>query len=87
MGLVHFVREMRGVPIWLLREYLQELGGKLGEDGIVAGEGWSAYLVQLDDYQIGALRVGQVRLDLDASPDAWEDLRPRLEKKLLRAGG
>ena len=35
------VREMRGIPYFLLKEYLQEMGGTLAEDDLVrAGNGW-----------------------------------------------
>ena len=65
------VREIRALPIWLLREYLEGAGGRSLDDGAVEGPGWIARLTQIEDYRIGSLAVGQVRL----------------EPKLLRAGG
>ena len=85
--MIHFKRDMRGVPLWLLQAYLEELGGHSVGSGYVQGEGWSAQLEQLEDYQIGSLRVGQVRLELVASEEAFERLHPLLEKKMMRAGG
>jgi hypothetical protein len=85
--MVRYQREMRGIPVWLLAEYLQELGGKLDSDGNVSGTEWIGRLEQMEDYRIGSLRVGQVRLVIEASEEAFEILRPGLEKKLLRAGG
>jgi len=84
---IQFVREMRGIPLWLLREYLIEIGGRFQDDARVTGEGWTASLTQVEDFQVGSLVVGQVRLEIEASPSAWETLQPQLEKKLLRAGG
>jgi hypothetical protein len=85
--MVHFKLDMRGIPLWLLQAYLEELGGHSTGAGYVEGEGWSAQLEQLEDYQIGSLRVGQVRLELEASEEVFERLHPQLEKKMMRAGG
>jgi hypothetical protein len=84
---VVLAREMRGIPLWLLEEYLLELGAKRLQPGLVVGEGWTARLEQLPDFQLGSLQVGQLRLEVQATPDAWQALQPMLEKKLLRAGG
>ena len=35
------VHEMRGIPYYLLKEYLQELGGKLVGEDLIEGDGWS----------------------------------------------
>jgi len=82
-----YIREMRGIPLWLLKEYLEALGGKAADDGYVAGAGWTACLTQLADFKLGSLSVGQVRLEVQADEDGWRLLQPVLEKKLLRAGG
>lgn len=84
---VGYDRTMCGIPIWLLREYLEEIGGSVGEDGHVRGEGWVAELTQLQDFGVGSLVVGQVRLEVRAEQRTWKGLQPVLEKKLLRAGG
>ena len=82
-----YQRTLRSLPVWLLQEYLLELGGKLEEDGSVRGNGWKAHIRELDDFQVGSLRVGQVRLEVKAADDVVDDFMPVLEKKLLRAGG
>ena len=38
------VREMRGIPFFLLREYLEEMGGTAVSDDQVQGPGWSVKL-------------------------------------------
>jgi hypothetical protein len=81
------VREIRALPIWLLREYLEDAGGRSAGDGSVEGAGWTARLTQVEDYRIGSLAVGQVRLEIEADEKALSDLLARLEPKLLRAGG
>jgi hypothetical protein len=76
-----------GIPLWLIVEYLQELGGEAGPSNEVTGPGWCVQLEQVEDFTIGSIRVGQVRVVLEAEPDVYESLLPRLNKKLIRAGG
>lgn len=80
-------REVRGIPLWLLRDYLVGLGGKAESDGSVAGDGWHVRLVQIEDYTIGSLNVGQVRLEFAGDDEAVARIQELLEPKLLRAGG
>ena len=49
--------------------------------------GWQVHLTQLEDYRIGSLQVGQVRLEWRADELAQAHTWPLLEKKLLRGGG
>ncbi|MFM8321502.1 MAG: DUF1952 domain-containing protein [Chloroflexota bacterium] len=81
------VHELRGLPLWLLKDYLCEIGGQQTGADRVTGPGWQARLAQLDDFQVGSIRVGQVRLELEVEEVAWEAFSAALEKKLLRAGG
>lgn len=80
-------REIRGVPLWLVREYLQQLGGQFGADGWLHGPTWKARLTPMEDYRIGSLCVGQVRLELRGEESAVAQAHQALEKRLLRAGG
>ena len=80
-------RDIRGIPIWLLRDYLVDLGGVAEPDGRVVGLGWTAELTRLDDFQIGSLRVGQARLELRGEAAAVSQIERDLQPKLLRAGG
>jgi len=83
---VRHVREARGVPLWLVRDYLVEMGGRADGD-TVEGDGWTARLGQLDDFEVGSLKVGQIRIELEADEETMARLREELERKLLRAGG
>ncbi len=80
-------RETRGIPLWLLREYLEEGGGRAADDRRVVGDGWEVRLTQIEDFVVGSLRVGQVRLDIDGSDAGVARLLAFLEPKLIRAGG
>jgi hypothetical protein len=77
-------QEVRGIPLWLIREYLEELGGTAQDDFHVTGDGWTARLEQIEDFQVGSLVVGQVRIVLDGAID---EMSVGLDEKLLRAGG
>ena len=76
-----------GIPLWLMREYLVELGGQQVADDAVSGDGWQAQLAKVEDAQIGSLRVGRVHLEIYGDTEAIQKLVPALEKKLVRGGG
>ena len=81
-----YQRVLRSLPLWLLREYLVELGGEAESDTHLNGPGWQADLEQIEDFAVGSLVVGQVRLTVTAGEGA-EQLFSLLDQKLLRAGG
>lgn len=85
--MTEFVLELRAMPLWLLRKYVTDIGCNEQPDGWLHGDGWRVRLTQIDDFQIGSLRVGQVRFEMvgtaAAVATAWEALEP----KLMRAGG
>jgi len=78
---------MRGIPYFLLKEYLQELGGRLITDDTVAGEGWTVHLARMEPFRLGSLEVGQVRLEMETREDVYADFVERFRLKTLRAGG
>ncbi len=79
-------RDIRSIPLWLLRDYLVELGGKAESDTRVVGQGWTAQLTELEDFQLGDLKVAQVRLELEGEDLALKQVTDGLEPRLLRAG-
>jgi hypothetical protein len=80
-------RDVCGIPLWLLRAYLVEAGGRETGAAEVSGEGWKATLVELADHRIGGLAVGQVRVELEGTEDVLDALEARLAPKFLRGGG
>jgi hypothetical protein len=78
---------IRAVPLWLLQHYLEQIGAQPAADGTLAGPGWSARLAQAEDYTIGSLRVGQVRLEIEGDTEAIAAVRQALAPHLLRGGG
>lgn len=81
------VREMRGIPYFLLKEYLQEMGGTLAEDDLVRAEGWSVRLERMEPFRLGSLSVGQTRLTIEIEDHLVESFLAQFGKKTLRAGG
>ena len=78
---------MRGIPYFLLKEYLQELGGELTAEDTVAGEGWIVRLERMEPFRLGSLEVGQVRLEMQIREDVYDDFVERFKLKTMRAGG
>ncbi|MCK6459540.1 MAG: DUF1952 domain-containing protein [Planctomycetes bacterium] len=80
------VRDVRAIPLWLLREYLVEAGGRAERERVV-GERWTATLSELPDYRVGGLAVGEVRMQLEGDEEALDALEASLAPRLLRGGG
>ena len=80
------IREMRGIPYYLLKEYLQELGGSLVDENLIRGDGWSVRLERMEPFRLGSLEVGQTRLTMELEERVAEDFQARFAKKTLRAG-
>lgn len=78
--------QVHGVPLWLLRAYLEDLGGQTKADGLLIGPGWQAELRQLPPVAIGSLRVGRVELQIEGTREALDALLPLLHHKTMRAG-
>lgn len=49
-SMVVYEREIRGVPLWLVREYLEQLGGQSEPNEWLHGPGWKACLTPVEDY-------------------------------------
>ena len=91
-----YERVLRGIPRWLLVGYLEDLGGTVvetdnpsveAEEDLVAGDGWQARLTQLEDFKVGSLSSGQVRLVVTGDPDDVRGMLSRLAPRLFRGGG
>lgn len=73
-----------GVPAWLLRAYLLELGGTETPDGGVQGSDWRARL-EASSGGAGHLRVGRVTVTIDGAGAAG--VMEALRRKAQRGGG
>lgn len=78
--------QVHGIPLWLLRAYLEDLGGVVQNEELLLGDEWEARLRLLPPVAIGSLRVGRVEVELRGSREALDQLLPRLHNKTMRAG-
>lgn len=76
-----------GVPVWLMQEYLLQLGGRLTEENQVEGDGWRAMLRPAEWRAIGSLRVGGATVTFEGEQATLDALFERLHWKTLRGGG
>jgi hypothetical protein len=79
--------KLRGIPLWLVEDYLRAMGGRQLADGRLEGGGWTVRLSQAEDFTIGSLRVGQVRLEVWGAPEMVAPFRAALGQRLMRGGG
>ena len=79
-------REMRGIPYFLLKEYLVELGGVLVDENLVSGPGWSVRVTKLEPYKFHSLQVGQSLLEMELEEQVADDFLQRFAMKTMRAG-
>jgi hypothetical protein len=82
----HRVEEVHSIPLWLLRDYLSEIGGTVETENRVTGDGWTAVLTKLEPRQVGSLRVGQVKVEFEGQAEAITQLQTQFHKKTMRAG-
>ena len=80
------VREMRGIPLWLLREYLQEMGGTAVDEYFVQAAGWSVRLRRMEPFRLGSLEVGQTHLAIEIEDQLLAEFLQQFDQKTLRAG-
>jgi len=91
-----------GVPLWLLKEYLGQLGGReQGDDTItgdvmagdvmagdvIVGDGWRAELRKAERRHIGSLSIGGATAVFFGEQETLDALFERLHWKTLRGGG
>lgn len=81
------IREMRGIPYFLLVEYLQEMGATEVAEGVLQAADWTVRLERMEPFRIGSLSVGQNRVTVEVEEAAEDDFIAQFSLKTLRAGG
>ena len=76
-----------GLPLWLMKKYLTDLGGTETEENVLVGEGWRAVVSKAEPYRIGSLVSGRIDLEITGDEAIIEPLLEQLDKKSLRGGG
>ncbi len=81
------IREMRGIPLFLLKEYLVEMGGEELNENQMQGPGWSVDISRMEPFKIGSLSIGQTLLEIQIEDYAVDGFLEVFGQKTLRAGG
>lgn len=76
-----------GVPLWMMKEYLAQLGAREVAENVFEGPGWQASLEAAPWKHVGSLRVGGTRAAFSGDSLALDALFERLHWKTLRGGG
>lgn len=76
-----------GVPLWLMKEYLGQLGARETAENVMEAAEWRAYLRKADPRRIGSLSVGGTTVTFSGNEQALEAMFERLHWKTLRGGG
>jgi len=81
------VREMRGIPFFLLKDYLVDMGGEVIDENHVKGKGWNVTLSRMEPYRIGSLAVGQTEVKIEIEGELVGEFMKTFNLKTWRAGG
>ena len=81
------IHDYYSVPVWMMKGYLEQLGGREQAENEFLGDGWRASLSAAPWRQIGSLRVGGTRAQFDGPPEVLAALFARLHPLTLRGGG
>ncbi|MCE7986745.1 MAG: DUF1952 domain-containing protein [Caldilinea sp. CFX5] len=76
-----------GVPLWLMKEYLVDLGAVEVEENCLVADGWQARVSKAEPNRIGSLVIGGATVEFTGDPAALEAMFKRLHWKTLRGGG
>jgi hypothetical protein len=76
-----------GVPLWLMKDYLGQLGAQETAENEMEGEGWRASLCKAAPRHIGSLTVGGTTVTFSGDEQALAAMFERLHWKTLRGGG
>lgn len=76
-----------GVPLWLMKKYLKDLGAVETAGNFLVGDNWQARVNQSEPVTLGSLVVGRIEVDLSGDEAAVAELLDKLHWKTLRGGG
>ena len=76
-----------GVPLWLMKKYLVDLGATETEENVMVGDGWQAKVSKAEPARIGSLVVGRIDAEFSGDDKAVEELLEKLHWKTMRGGG
>lgn len=79
--------DYHGIPLWLMKEYLVDLGAVETEENLLVADGWQARVSKAVPNRIGSLVVGGATVEFTGDNGALETMFKQLHWKTLRGGG
>ncbi len=79
--------EYHGVPQWLMKEYLADLGAVEQSENLMVAEGWQAVVSKAEPNRIGSLVIGGAAVEFSGDQAALDTMFKKLHWKTLRGGG
>ncbi len=76
-----------GVPLWLMKEYLTELGATEISENVLAAENWQAAVRKSEPFKLGSLVVGRIEVEFSGDEAAVASVLEKLHWKTMRGGG
>lgn len=76
-----------GIPLWLMKKYLADLGATETEENVMVGDDWQAAVSKSEPARIGSLVVGRIDVEFSGDDAAVEKMLEKLHWKTLRGGG
>lgn len=85
---MRYEMELRNVPRFRVMEYLIEAGGEENGELAVTGDGWKAWLEELEPVKIITMTVRRDMLIIEGDDDAAVDeVHAFMRRKTMRGGG
>ncbi|GAB4433229.1 MAG: hypothetical protein Kow0031_14770 [Anaerolineae bacterium] len=81
------MKQIYGIPLWLMKKYLADLGATETAENVMSAEGWQAVVSKSEPARLGSLVVGRIEVEFSGDPLALEEMLERLHWKTLRGGG
>jgi hypothetical protein len=79
--------EYYGVPLWLMKDYLGQLGAHETAENVMEAAQWRAVLSKAATRRIGSLAVGGTVAEFSGDGAALDAMFAKLHWKTLRGGG
>lgn len=79
--------DYHGIPLWLMKEYLVDLGAVETAENVLVADGWQARVSKAEPNRIGSLVIGGASVEFTGDTVALEAMFKRLHWKTLRGGG
>ncbi len=76
-----------GIPLFLMKKYLTDLGAVETKENVMVGDGWQAIVNKGEPAKIGALVIGRIDVKFSGNKATLEKLLEKLHWKTMRGGG